>query len=139
MTETKNEPVENEIQEKKDLKEKELKTFTQDEVDALISESLASEKVKYESMLAEKEQRFKETELILRAKEMLLDSNIPVELLDVLKFSDDATLENAISLMKKHFKDNSKNGFIKVGAMVDGESESESDMFSKAMGIIRRN
>lgn len=139
MTETKNEPVENEIQEKKDIKEKELKTFTQDEVNALISESLASEKAKYESMLAEKEQRIKETELILRAKEMLLDSNIPVELLDILKFSDDTTLENAISLMKKHFKDNSKNGFIKVGATVDGETESESDMFSKAMGIIRRD
>lgn len=139
MAEVTNEPIENEVQEEKTIEQDRVKTFTQDEVDNLISESLASEKAKYEATFAEKEQNIKKMELRLKAKEMLIDSNIPIELLDVIKFSDEASLDKNISIVKKYFNDNSKNGFIKVGAVSDVNRASipEDNMFAKAMGIIK--
>lgn len=63
------------------------KTFTQEQVNAIIGERLAKEKSKADAALAEKEQQLAQRELTLTAKERLNEMDLPIELLDALNIS----------------------------------------------------
>ena len=58
------------------------KTFTQEQVNAIIGERLAKEKTRADTALAEREQQIAQRELLLEAKEKMNEMGLPVELLD---------------------------------------------------------
>lgn len=75
-------------------------TFTQEQVNKIVSDRLAREKVKSEAALAEREQQLAQRELLLTAKEKLNESGLPVELLDALNVSSPEAMEKAITTLK---------------------------------------
>ena len=75
-------------------------TFTQDQVNKIVSDRLAREKAKSEAALAEREQQLAQRELLLTAKEKLTESGLPVELLDALNVSSPEAMEKAITTLK---------------------------------------
>ena len=75
-------------------------TFTQEQVNKIVSDRLAREKVKSEAALAEREQQLAQRELLLTAKEKLTDAGLPVELLNALNVSSPEAIEKAITTMK---------------------------------------
>ena len=75
-------------------------TFTQEQVNKIVSDRLAREKVKSEAALAEREQQLAQRELLLTAKEKLTESGLPVELLDALNVSSPEAMEKAITTVK---------------------------------------
>ena len=72
------------------------KTFTQEQVNAIIGERLAKEKNKADAALAEKEQALKEREARLSCQEFLSKEGYPMELLDILNPSDFETFRNIV-------------------------------------------
>ena len=75
-------------------------TFTQDQVNKIVSDRLAREKAKSEAALAEREQQLAQRELLLTAKEKFTESGLPVELLDALNVSSPEAMEKAITTLK---------------------------------------
>lgn len=76
------------------------KTFTQEDVNAIVGKRLAEEKAKGQAILAEREQQLAQRELLLSAKEKLNESGLPVELLDALNVSSPEAMEKAITTVK---------------------------------------
>lgn len=75
-------------------------TFTQEQVNKIVSDRLAREKVKSEAALAEREQQLAQRELLLTAKEKLNESGLPVELLDALNVSSPEAMEKSLNTVK---------------------------------------
>lgn len=75
-------------------------TFTQEQVNKIVSDRLVREKVKSEAALAEREQQLAQRELLLTAKEKFTESGLPVELLDALNVSSPEAMEKAITTVK---------------------------------------
>lgn len=76
------------------------KTFTQEQVNAIIGERLAKEKTKADAALAEREQQIAQRELMLEAKEKMNEMGIPVELLDALNVSSKEAMEKSLTTIK---------------------------------------
>lgn len=76
------------------------KTFTQEQVNQIISERLARDRAKSEAALVEKEQQLAQRELLLNAKERINEMGLPVELLDALNISSSEALEKSLNTMK---------------------------------------
>lgn len=76
------------------------KTFTQEQVNQIISERLARDRAKGEAALAEKEQQLAQRELLLNAKERINEMGLPVELLDALNISSPEALEKSLNTVK---------------------------------------
>lgn len=92
------------------------RTFTQEDVNRIVSERLAKEKRRDEAQagaeLAEREQAFAEREKALAEKEalfevkdMLHEMGLPAELLPVLKAGDKEALETALKALKQYVND----------------------------------
>lgn len=79
------------------------KTFTQEDVNKIVSDRLAREKAKGEAALAEKERQLAQRELQLTAKERLAQMGLPAELLDVLNLSSQEAMEKALTTVKTVF------------------------------------
>ena len=86
------------------------KTFTQEQVNAIIGERLAKEKAKSEAALAEREKAIKARELAVMAAEKLAAAGLPKDLSAVLKYDDEESLEAAINQLShlRGFKTNEK-------------------------------
>lgn len=79
------------------------KTFTQAEVDDIVKNRLARErKVKTDGGdFSEREKALNDREIRLMAREKLFDKRLPADLIDVMKFSDEKTLDEAIEKIEK--------------------------------------
>ena len=91
------------------------KTFTQEQVNAIIGERLAKEKTKADAAFAEREQQFAEREKQLANREALFDlkdqlkeMGLPAELLPVLNLSDKKALNTALDALKNYVSDRKK-------------------------------
>lgn len=87
------------------------RTFTQEQVNAIVSERLNKEKLKGESALAEREKQFAEREQQLANREALIDlkdklkeKGLPDELLPVLNVQDKAALKAALDALDDYIK-----------------------------------
>lgn len=87
------------------------KTFTQEQVNAIVSKRLAEEKAKGEAALNKREAELNQREMQIRAKELLAEKGLPKNLADVLRYSDEESLKAAIDVIEKTrgFKESSAN------------------------------
>ena len=79
------------------------KTFTQSDVNDIVSRRLAEEKAKGEKTLREREQEIRQRELLLDAKKKLIENSLPVELLDALNVSSPEAMDKGITTLKDVF------------------------------------
>jgi len=84
------------------------RTFTQEEVNRIVSERLNKEKTKGDAAFAEREQQFAEREKALANREALIDLKdqlkeygLPNELLPVLNVQDKEALKAALDALKR--------------------------------------
>lgn len=91
------------------------KTFTQEQVNAIIGERLAKEKARADAVLVEREQQFAERERQLANREALFDlkdqlkeMGLPAELLPVLNVKDKAALNTALEALKSYVDEKNK-------------------------------
>ena len=73
------------------------KTFTQDEVNRIVSERLARDRDTRKAELDEREKAVKARELAVMAAEKLAAAGLPKELTTVLKYDDESSLDAAIT------------------------------------------
>ncbi len=80
------------------------KTFTQDDVNRFVSKRIAEERAKMEGAVNQREQELNRKELLFTAKEKLQEKGIPISLVDVLKFDNAESLDQAILEIEKVFR-----------------------------------
>lgn len=114
----------------------EAKTFTQEEVDEIVSKRLARERRKTGQEGTEgsedgREQSLADRELRVMAKEKLIDMGLPTDLADVLRYSDEKTLETAVETIKRLNQGAPKAWAARIG----GSSGKVRDPYRDAMGL----
>ena len=90
------------------------KTFTQDQVNAIIGERLAKEKSKSELALVEREKELVKREMQLAAKEKIREMGLPDELVEVLDVQDEEKLNKALSVIQAAINKNKSRDDLKV-------------------------
>lgn len=82
------------------------RTFTQDQVNAIIGKRLAEQKQQLEAEFVQKEKELNKREISIKAKELLAEKGLPKGLADVLRYDDEESLVKAIETMEtlKGFK-----------------------------------
>ena len=122
------------------------RTFTQEQVNAIVSERLAKEKQKGENAFAEKEQQFAEREKALANREALIDlkdqlkeKGLPAELLPVLNVQDKEALQTALDALDDYIErqkeKNPKRIYHELRLPEDKSHEHEGADLRKAMGL----
>lgn len=79
------------------------KTFSQEDVNRIVSARLAQEKTKADAELVKKEQELAQRELLLTAKEKLTEKKLPLTLLDAMNASSPEALDKSISILEAAF------------------------------------
>jgi len=82
----------------------EEKTFTQEQLDAIVKERLAKEKAKFDSAHAEKEKELQAREFQIEAKEVLTKKGLPLDLLDALNTSSREAFDRSIAIIEEKLK-----------------------------------
>lgn len=87
------------------------KTFTQEQVNAIVGKRLAEQKQQLESELSKKETELNQRAMSLRAKELLQERGLPKDLGDVLRYEDEESLVRAIDTIghTRGFSENNNN------------------------------
>lgn len=73
------------------------RTFTQEEVNRIVSERLSRDRDKRAAELEEREKAVKARELAVIASEKLAEAGLPKDLTAVLRYDDEASLDAAIN------------------------------------------
>jgi len=81
------------------------RTFSQDDVNRIVGERLATEKRKQDAAFAEREQELARREALYDLRDQLKDMGLPDELLPVLNVQDKEALKKALEALKKHIDD----------------------------------
>lgn len=120
---------------------KENKTFTQEDVNKIVQERLASKGTskELENTLATKEKELQEREMALVAKEMLISNDMDNRLADVITGATKEEIENKLEILKQVYgtngqkEDKANRGFQKIGA--SGGDSLGYDAIGHAMGL----
>jgi len=78
------------------------KTFTQDEVNAIVQERLGREKAKFETQATEREQQLAHREFMLDARETLTAKGLPLSLLDALNTTSKEAFEKSLAILEEN-------------------------------------
>lgn len=73
------------------------RTFTQEEVNRIVSERLAKERNKADAALVEREQQLAKRERLFNAREKIAQYGLPANLVDVLDTSSDEAFDKALT------------------------------------------
>lgn len=86
------------------------KTFTQEQVNAIVGKRLAEQKSTLEADFVKREQELNRREMSIRAKELLAEKGLPKDLATVLKYDTEEELVKAIDTIEhiKGFKNEDK-------------------------------
>lgn len=76
------------------------KTFTQEQVNAIVGKRLAEQKATLEADLVKREQELSKREMGVRAKELLAEKGLPKGLSDVLRYETEEELVKAIETIE---------------------------------------
>lgn len=121
----------------------EEKTFTQEEVEEIVKKRLARERKKAargtegEDSLTERENRLAEREIRLTARERLQEEGLPMSLADVLRYSDEKTLETAIEALKEFKADTEPRKAWGMRQSSSGKNTGDSQI-RQAMGLNQK-
>lgn len=77
------------------------KTFTQEQVNAIVGKRLAEAKASNESLLNKREDELNQREMQIKAKELLAERGLPKELASVMRYDDEESLMKAIDIIDK--------------------------------------
>lgn len=80
------------------------KTFTQEQLNAIIGERLNKERAKLEAELAGRERELANKEFTLKAKDLLKTRDFPFEVLGALNAPDEETLTKSIETIFSYFE-----------------------------------
>ena len=117
------------------------RTFSQDEVNHIVGERLAKEKIKSESDFMKKEQELAARELRISAKELLTEKGLPVQLLDALNCTSKEALNKSVDILQVTINqiEGERSTFTIKGAVpANGREEADepADLaLRKAMGL----
>lgn len=120
----------------------EVKTFTQEDVNRIVSERLSKEKGKInaerEEAYAKREQELNLREVKIKGLETLSEKGLPKELIDVLNYSDEQSMLDAIDILEKHI--NKQQGQEQTGRRITHYSPARGatinmDPIREAMGL----
>lgn len=122
------------------------KTFTQEQVNAIVGKRLAEAKASNEAALNKRETELNQREMQIRAKELLSERGLPKDLANVLRYSDEESLIAAIDVIERTrgFKNDEQNENKQPNrrVLIEGMHLSRSnyehdtsDPFRKAMGL----
>ena len=119
------------------------KTFSQDDVNRIISERLSKEKTKNEADLVKKEQELAQRELALVAKETLSIKGLPVELFEALNCTSKEAMEKSINIIEEAFSKTERAPIVFRGAVPASGSDIELGSRDEAnirdaMGLSRK-
>ncbi|MFA9379133.1 MAG: hypothetical protein ACERKZ_20660 [Lachnotalea sp.] len=76
------------------------KTFTQEQVNAIVGKRLAEQKATNDQELIKRESELKQKEMSLKAKELLQEKGLPKELAEVLRYDNEESLVKAIETIE---------------------------------------
>lgn len=102
--------------------EQQEKTFTQEQVNAIVGKRLAEQKQQHETDLVKREQELHKREMSIRAKELLAEKRLPKELADVLRYDNEDELVKAIETIE-HAIGLEGNGQQKTGKKIFDENK----------------
>lgn len=93
------------------------KTFTQEQVNAIVGKRLAEQKAALEAEFVKKEQELNKREMGIRAKELLAEKGLPKDLSDILRYDSEEELIKAIDTIEhtRGFKNNKDSGQAQAG------------------------
>ena len=114
------------------------KTFTQEQVNAIVGERLAKEKAKADAALADREKQLAKREAMFAAKEKITAMGLPLELLEALDYSDDTALDKALNAVQQAIASKSGKRIVDVVELPKGANFDTDDVNIKlreAMGL----
>lgn len=124
--------------------EQQEKTFTQEQVNAIVGKRLAEAKASNEQALNKREQELNQREMQIRAKELLAEKGLPKNLASVLRYDDEESLKAAIDVIEntRGFKENEQTEHNKLpqryvieNTLPRGEHGVFGDPLREAMGL----
>ena len=78
------------------------KTFTQDDVNRIVSDRLAKDREKASKELGEREQELAKREFRLNSRQKLIDRGYPEDILDALNCSSEEAFNKALDIIDGH-------------------------------------
>lgn len=116
------------------------KTFTQAEVNHIVSERLAKDRAKGTADLEKRETELRARELAMSAREMLSEKGLPKDLADILKYSDEESLKKAVDRIKELGQDELK-GFkvLEYNRLPTGAHDFNVNSLEKAFRLNRKD
>lgn len=92
------------------------RTFTQEQVNKIVSDRLQKERGKVDVTFAAREAELAQREFQLKAREIMDAKKLPVKLLDALNATDEASLNGALAILDEHFHySNSNTAYVPDG------------------------
>lgn len=92
------------------------KTFTQEDVNRIVGERLAKDRAKNDADLIKREQELKQRELAMTAREILSAKGLPKDLAEILRYSDEESLNKSVDRIKELIeKETDLKGFKVLG------------------------
>lgn len=80
--------------------EQQGKTFTQEQVNAIVGKRLAEQKAAMEADFVKREQDLNKREMAIRAKELLAEKGLPKELSEIMRYDTEEELVKAIGTIE---------------------------------------
>ncbi len=120
--------------------ETEEKTFTQEEVNRIVTSRLSRDREQTLKELNRREQELAQREFRLNSRQKLIDRGYPESLLDALNCSSEETLEKSIDAIEDLIRERMKNGegasgFHAVGVKNEYRLGAGEDPIRKAMNL----
>lgn len=81
--------------------EQQERTFTQEQVNAIVGKRLAEQKQQLESEFVKREHELNKREMSIKAKELLSQKGLPKDLAEVLKYDTEEELTKAIDTIER--------------------------------------
>lgn len=108
------------------------KTFTQEEVNAIISERLTRERAKSNNGSDERERALKSREAALACREYILEKGLSSDFLDVLNTNNLEEFKTSIEKLEKIMSQNLPVSTVTVSTGMSHESTLNHDTFAEA-------
>lgn len=113
------------------------KTFTQEQVNAIVGKRLAEAKASNESLLNKRENELNQREMQIKAKELLAERGLPRELASVMRYDDEESLMKAIDIIDKTrgFKEVKSDRLYEVQRLPERREDHDINPIREAMRI----